>query len=434
MKAVSNLPLLDLFIRLREEAGFPLSIDDYLSLIKALQGGFGLADSDALAQLCRLLWIRSESEERIFETYFVQMLESIEIKPIVSNSRSRFLQKLRQQRRYLYEEDLNISQDIDDLDIFSRRERSILKMLNGLDGGRKKTPREVGRRLNLTQQQVLEVEAKAMKKLSRLKLSLLSQNQSSFSARSALRVTDEVQSNKLVQNRFDIEDEEAPYSQFSQSVEYFPVTSRQMVQTWRSLRRPIRQGLPAELDIEATISQIGLQGMFLEPVLVPYRVNRAELLLLVDRDGSMVPFHELSRRLVQTASHDGRLSRIKSYYFRNCPSDFVYRDPHFLGAELLKNISSDLQYERSAVLIFSDGGAARGNYNPDRIQLTKQFLDELRRYAHSIVWLNPMPRSRWAGTSASQIGRMVPMLGFDRRGLQTAVSLLSKSSKAANVV
>ncbi|HEY9601328.1 MAG TPA: hypothetical protein V6C85_06930, partial [Allocoleopsis sp.] len=73
--------------------------------------------------------------------------------------------------------------------------------------------------------------------------------------------------------------------------DYFPVTRRQMKQSWRYLRRPVREGIPIELDIEATVNQIGQRGVLLEPVLVPRRVNRTELLLLIDQDGSMVPFH-----------------------------------------------------------------------------------------------------------------------------------------------
>ncbi|MEH2261216.1 sigma factor-like helix-turn-helix DNA-binding protein [Nostoc sp.] len=428
---MNNLPLLNLFIRLREEAGLPLGIDDYLSLIRALQLGFGISNLNALAQLCRSLWIRSEAEERIFNAYFEQMIDTIKFKPKDSFLLRQLLQRVISQEKPLYEDNVLVQ---DHLKILSSRERNILSMLNGLDDGRKKTPSEVGKRLNLSYQQIIEIETEAMQKLNRLNLLLATENQKLAVMRSALRVVDDVQLNKLVQDSFTGGDEEVPYGQLSKSIEYFPVTRRQMIQTWRYLRRPVRQGTSAELDIEATINQIGLQGMFLEPVLVPYRINRAELLLLVDRDGSMVPFHELSRRLAQTASQEGRLGKINIYYFRNCPSDFIYRDPYLLEAETLKNVFSNLQSERSTVLIFSDGGAARGNYNRDRIQLTKQFLDELRRYTHSIAWLNPMPRFRWGGTSANQIERMIPMFEFNRRGLQSAVSLLSKRSKTTKVI
>lgn len=112
------------------------------------------------------------------------------------------------------------------------------------------------------------------------------------------------------------------------SREYFPVTRRQMKQNWRYLRRPVREGIPTELDIEATVNQIGQQGVLLEPVLLPPRINQSELLLLIDQDGSMVPFHSLSRRLAETAVRGGRLGKAGIYYFHNCPN-LIYDDCGF---------------------------------------------------------------------------------------------------------
>lgn len=45
-----ELPLLDLFTRLRE-AGLPLGINEYHILLHALQEGFGTTDQEALAEL-----------------------------------------------------------------------------------------------------------------------------------------------------------------------------------------------------------------------------------------------------------------------------------------------------------------------------------------------------------------------------------------------
>lgn len=63
--------------------------------------------------------------------------------------------------------------------------------------------------------------------------------------------------------------------------EYFPVTKRQMKQCWRSLRRPIRQGVPTELDIEETVAKIGREGILLQPLLIPPRTNHSDLVLLI---------------------------------------------------------------------------------------------------------------------------------------------------------
>lgn len=73
MTIVNEPALLELFIRLRE-AGLPLGMGEYHLLLQALQGGFGASDRQSLSQLCCTLWIKSESEQQIFQAYFEQLV------------------------------------------------------------------------------------------------------------------------------------------------------------------------------------------------------------------------------------------------------------------------------------------------------------------------------------------------------------------------
>lgn len=78
-----ELPLLELFTRLRE-AGLPLGIDEYRLVLKALQEGFGTTDQEALAELCRTLWVKSQDEEHLFNYHFQQVItEPYPVKPSV---------------------------------------------------------------------------------------------------------------------------------------------------------------------------------------------------------------------------------------------------------------------------------------------------------------------------------------------------------------
>lgn len=206
--------------------------------------------------------------------------------------------------------------------------------------------------------------------------------------------------------------------------EYFPLTARQMKQIWRYLRRPVREGQATELDVEATVNQIGRQGILLKPVLVPRRINRAEMLLLIDQDGSMVPFHALSYRLAETALRGGRLGRAGIYYFHNCPIENLYHDPHHQEGKLITDIVTHVCSERTAILIFSDAGAARGGYNQERYELTQEFLAQLKQRVRYIAWLNPLPKERWLGTTAGDIARLVPMFEVNRRSMQDAIGVL----------
>jgi uncharacterized protein with von Willebrand factor type A (vWA) domain len=203
-----------------------------------------------------------------------------------------------------------------------------------------------------------------------------------------------------------------------------PVTHRQMKQGWRYLRQFSREGPPIELDMEATIQQVAQHGVLLNPVLVPRRTNRIELLLLIDRDGSMVPFHHLSQELADTALRGGRFSRVRVYYFHNCPDKYLYRDRYHLEAELIDDCLSNLPKDRTVCLIFSDAGAARGGFSSRRRRLTKFFLKELRQYVRYITWLNPVPRDRWETTTAHEIAALVPMFEVNRQEFYRAIDVL----------
>jgi uncharacterized protein with von Willebrand factor type A (vWA) domain len=206
-----------------------------------------------------------------------------------------------------------------------------------------------------------------------------------------------------------------------------PITRRQMQQSWRHLCRRVREGAAVELDVEATINKMGRQGMLLEFVQVPRRINRAELLLLIDQGGSMVPFHIASRQLVETVLQGGRLGKIGIYYFHNWLDRNIclYLNSNLQGESItFTEILSYLHSQYTSVMIFSDGGAARGHCNEKRIDRTHFFLGELRKRVRHIVWLNPVPRDRWKRTTARKIAESVPMFEFDRRGLQNAISVL----------
>ena len=83
-----------------------------------------------------------------------------------------------------------------------------------------------------------------------------------------------------------------------------------------------------------------------------------------------------------------------------------------------------LHPERSAALIFSDAGAARGDLELERVRTTVAFLDALRARVRNVAWLNPMPRVRWDGTTAGEVAQLVPMFELSRRGLYGAIGVL----------
>ena len=299
-----NLPLFELFTRLRQ-ADVPLGIDDYQLLLRALQAGFGIGDRNALARLCKTLWIKSNDQMRLFEYHFDQVMANT-----------------------ILDASTEIAEVTPDL-----AEHYHVSPTN--------TPETASSK--------------------------------SFSAPSS-EMTVNIESQAAQAVLHSASEDELPYNRFIRSDEYFPVTRRQMKQSWRYLRRPIREGPPVELDVDATIKEVGRMGILLNPVLMAARKNRAELLLLIDQGGSMVPFHALSRRLVETAQRGGRLVSVRVYYFRNCPTTHLYRKPSHQDAESVHEILDRPHDEYAGILIFSDAGAARGGFNQERLDITKDSL------------------------------------------------------------
>ncbi len=63
----------ELFETLRKN-GFPLGLDEYMLLIRALQLGFGQTNNEALNRLCQMIWLTSVNDKALFNYYFNQVI------------------------------------------------------------------------------------------------------------------------------------------------------------------------------------------------------------------------------------------------------------------------------------------------------------------------------------------------------------------------
>ena len=205
--------------------------------------------------------------------------------------------------------------------------------------------------------------------------------------------------------------------------DYFPVTKRQMKQCWRYLRRPVREGIATELDVPETVAKIVREGILLKPVLRPPRINRTDLVLLIDREGSMVPFHALSQQLLETATRGGRVEQTRLFYFHDYVDEYVYRHQALIDAQLFEEMLAEAG-SRSVVLIISDGGSARGYFDDERIKATQMWIKRLKESVKYVAWLNPMPSDSWQHTTAEKIAEMLPMFAMSRTGMNAVINVL----------
>jgi uncharacterized protein with von Willebrand factor type A (vWA) domain len=234
----------------------------------------------------------------------------------------------------------------------------------------------------------------------------------------------------------------------------YPVNFRNAAQAWRRLRWPVREGPATELDVDATIARRSRVGTVSPAVLRPRRRNRVRLLLLVDRQGSMTPFHDYVDEVCQAINQAGRLGHVAAFYFRNMPlkgtdpaildrltegmfarldpimadippltTGRLYADRQLVDAVPAAEVLSE-HAQGAATVIISDGGAARGRYQLVRLLDTVAFLRGLKSFTTRIVWLNPLPASAWQPSSAAEIARHVPMFAMDQDGMHRAVNVL----------
>jgi uncharacterized protein len=214
------------------------------------------------------------------------------------------------------------------------------------------------------------------------------------------------------------------------SGDYAPVTTRALQQGWRRMRLAARFGPRVELDAVATIEQTARDGVLSDVILRARRINRSELMILCDVGGSMVPFHQLGERLVDTAC-GGRFREVRARYFHDSVDEILDTTPRGDAAsESFDRALIKLRSRWARVIVFSDAGAARGRYDQDRVAATAEWLDKLQ-LAAPVAWLNPMPSTRWLGTTASAIARLVPMYELSAIGFSRAIGVLRHGERRA---
>jgi hypothetical protein len=396
-----ELPLLkDIFDKLRRRHGFPLGVDEYLVLLRSLCAGFGVESREELEQLCCTLWAKSNDDIYLIRRLFDEMwnqLEPTDLNSTLSSQTS--LQATTENSKSNLPESPTSEPP-------EKTKRGILQLLIDF------TKSLSGQKSEVVSGEKLSPEP----------------SKSETPPNSKTDINTNI--NKDIKTDIDTNNDSVQVvqsillpSSYTLLTEYFPVTKRQMKQSWRYLRRPVREGTATELDVEATVEKMGREGILLEPVLVPRRINRTDLVLMIDQEGSMVPFHALSRQLVETAERGGRLKQTRVFYFHDYAEEYLYRHPALLNAQPIDEVLSEVG-ERAVVLIVSDAGAARGNFDSERVKRTQAWIEQLQKSVRYVAWLNPMPEDSWQHTTAGEIACCVQMFEMSRQGMNAAISVL----------
>ena len=203
------------------------------------------------------------------------------------------------------------------------------------------------------------------------------------------------------------------------------VARRVLATLWRRFRALQRVGEKTEIDIDATIAKRSRQGVLAAPVMRARRRNRARLLILADVSTSMAPWRPFLD-LLESSLTLGRLQQAAIYYFSNTPRRLVFGRSDLTRPERLEALFD--RYRGAGLLVISDAGAARGWASPRRAGDTLAFIAIARAAmaASAVVWINPMPRERWRGTTAALVAqrREAVFLPLDGASLMRAIDVL----------
>jgi len=215
---------------------------------------------------------------------------------------------------------------------------------------------------------------------------------------------------------------------------------RQFQMAFRKLRQYSSRldGAKTELDIEGTIDETCENAGHLKLVWQRPRKNTVKLLLLFDSDGSMLPYSRLCNRLFQAVSRSNHFKDLKIYYFHNCIYEHLYTTPQCRRGEwidtewVLNNLGSEYKVifigdatMAPSELMSKGGNCYVGLYNEiPGIEWLGRFRS---RYPKSI-WLNPIPERDWEWTYGSwtlmKVKDLFPMYELTIDGLEAGIKKL----------
>lgn len=196
-------------------------------------------------------------------------------------------------------------------------------------------------------------------------------------------------------------------------------------------------GAYTDLDMDETIRNTSRNGGEIELVFSREKLDRLEIILLIDNGGSsMNPYVDLTRLLFSKLT--AHFKRISTYYFHNTIYEEVYKDDkrteEYSTKRLLENntetrviVIGDASMAPSE-LMAGYGSIEWSNYQEPSIEWLKRIKE---RFKHT-VWLNPIPKNEWdsfyGGWTINKINRVFHMEDFTLSGLKKAVDYLNNKN------
>jgi len=202
----------------------------------------------------------------------------------------------------------------------------------------------------------------------------------------------------------------------------------------RRLRRFAREGAADELDLGGTIDATARNAGLLDLKLVPERHNAVKVLLLLDIGGSMDDHVRVCEELFSAAR--GEFKRLEHFYFHNFVYESLWRDNRRRFGErvpttsLLQKFAADYRLifvgdaTMSPYEILQPGGSIE-HWNEEAGRV---WIERLRAAWPRHVWLNPEPEDRWEYAPSIKLTRELVenrMFPLTLQGIDAAMKALS---------
>lgn len=201
----------------------------------------------------------------------------------------------------------------------------------------------------------------------------------------------------------------------------------------RKLRRFAREGVAHQLDLDDTIDSTARNAGLLDLKFVPERHNAIKVLLFLDVGGSMDDHVRVCEELFSAARTE--FKHLEFFYFHNFVYESLWKDNRRRHVEKIPTLEVMRTYGHDYKLIFvgdatmspyeivQPGGSIE-HWNEEPGALWMQRL--AKTWPHH-VWLNPEPQQRWEYTPSVQITRELledRMFPLTLGGLDQAIKAL----------
>ena len=192
------------------------------------------------------------------------------------------------------------------------------------------------------------------------------------------------------------------------------------------------------LDVDKTVDETCDNGGLLSLAYEKPRKNTVKVLLLIDSEGSMLPYSRLCNRLFQAVSRSTHFKDLKIYYFHNAIYDQLYTTPHCKMRDsvettwVFNRLDSDYKviFVGDAAMAPSElyrpgGNAIIGLFNRET---GMEWFQKFKKRFKKQIWLNPIEKSSWEYTYGSRtihdIGEVFPMFELTLDGLEKGIKKL----------